>query len=65
MISAFPLGGKVAPQSRMRGESPAATHSRAVTASLPLIRLRSEPQTPSPLGEGILFPFCYDFFAAS
>ena len=36
----------------MRGGVSAAAHSRAITETPPLIRLRSGPQTPSPEGEG-------------
>ena len=37
----------------MRGELIAACHSWAVAAGSPLIRLRAEPQAPSPKGEGV------------
>ena len=36
----------------MRGRLTAAAHVWAIMELLPLIRLRSEPQTPSPKGEG-------------
>ena len=48
---AFPHGGKVAPQGRMRGELFAAARVRVISESPPLISQRSGPLTASPKGE--------------
>ena len=47
----LPLGGKVAPQGRMRGELAATGRKRVIVARLPLISQRAGPLTASPKGE--------------
>ena len=47
----LPLGGKVAPQGRMRGELAATGRKRVIVARLPLISQRPRPLTASPKGE--------------
>ena len=49
-----PLGEKVAPQGRTRGELAAASRKHAITAGSPLISQRAGPLTASPAGEAIL-----------
>ena len=46
-----PMGGKVAPQGRMRGEPAAAARVWVISADPPLISQRSGPLTASPKGE--------------
>ena len=43
----LPLGGKVAPQGRMRGELAATGRKRVIVARLPLISQRAGPLTAS------------------
>ena len=50
-LQAFPHGGKVAPQGRMRGEFATAARERVISESPPLISQRSGPLTASPKGE--------------
>ena len=50
----LPLGEKVAPQGRTRGELAAASRKHAIMAGSPLISQRAGPLTASPAGEAIL-----------
>ena len=51
----LPLGGKVAPQGRMRGEFAVVSRLWVIMANLPLISQRAGPLTASPEGEAFLF----------
>ena len=52
---AFPLGGKVAPQGRMRGEFSVVSRLWVIMANLPLISQRAGPLTASPKGEAFFY----------